>query len=94
MVERLNTVEGVTVNLGCNTMDVSRSGYYAWLNRPESDRAKSNALLLNQIRAIHEKSDETYGSPRITAELRAGGQMVSKNRVAKLMRENEIALTR
>jgi putative transposase len=91
MITSLNTVDGVTVNLCCNTLDVSRSGYYAWLNRGESKRVKDNALLLNRIRAIHEKSDQTYGSPRITAELRAEGLSVNKKRVAKVMRENNIA---
>lgn len=86
----MNTVEGVTVSLACSTMDVSRSGYYAWLSRPESERAKENAMLLERIRAIHEKSDRTYGSPRVTADLHAEGFSVSENRVARLMRENEI----
>lgn len=90
MVEDLNT-EGVTVILACDTVGVSRSGYYAWLHRPESERAAENAALLARIRAIHSKSDETYGSPRVTAELKAEGLSVNEKRVARLMRENEIA---
>jgi putative transposase len=91
MVEELNTVEGVTVSLGCDTLDVSRSGYYAWLSRPVPQRAEENTVLLERIRAIHEKSDRTYGSPRVTADLRAEGFVVNEKRVARLMRENEIA---
>lgn len=91
MVKDLNTVDGVTVSLGCNTLDISRSGYYAWLKRPESKRAKEDAVLLQHIRAIHEKSDRTYGSPRVTEDLRAEGFSVNEKKVARLMRENKIA---
>lgn len=89
MVEELNT-DGVTVTSACDTLEISRSGYYAWLGRPESERAKENEMLLGHIRAIHEKSDRTYGSPRVTGDLRADGFMVNEKRVARLMRENEI----
>lgn len=90
MVEDINT-EGVTVTSACDTLDVSRSGYYAWLSRPESERAKENATLLERIRVIHEKSDRTYGSPRVTEDLRAEGFMVNEKRIARLMKENDIA---
>jgi len=90
MVENLNT-EGVTVTAACDTLDVSRSGYYARLKRPESERERANAALLPRIRAIHDKSDATYGSPRVTEELRAEGFAVNEKRVARLMKENEIA---
>lgn len=90
MVEDMNT-EGVTVKLLCDTVQVSPSGYYAWTKRPESDRAKGNAVLLTHIRAIHDKTKQTYGSPRMTVELQAAGLPCSENRVARLMRKNEIA---
>ena len=48
-------------------------------------------MLLERIRAIHEKSDSTYGSPRVTEDLRAEGDVVNEKRVARLMRENNIA---
>ena len=82
--------DGVAVNLACETFEISRGGYYAWRSRPESERASANAALVPLIAAIHAKSKETYGSPRITAELRAEGLTCSENRIAKIMRENEI----
>lgn len=86
----MNTVNGVAVNLACKTLDVSRSGYYAWLLREPSKREIYNAALLPRIEAIHAKSKKTYGSPRVTAELRCEGECVNEKRVARLMRENEI----
>ena len=69
-------------------LNVSRSGYYDWLGRPDSARAQENELLLKQIRQIHEESRGTYGSPRIHAELTLGlGLPVNLKRVERLMRE-------
>jgi putative transposase len=69
-------------------LNVSRSGYYEWSARPQSPRAQENELLLKQIRQIHEESRETYGSPRVHAELVLGlGLPVNLKRVARLMRE-------
>ena len=48
-------------------------------------------MLLERIRVVHEKSDRTYGSPRVTEDLRAEGFVVNEKRVARLMHENEIA---
>lgn len=79
------------MNLSCGTLEVSRSGYYVWLTRPESERAKENAILLDRIRGIHEKSRQTYGSPRMTVELNGEGLACGENRVARIMRDNEIA---
>jgi transposase InsO family protein len=71
----------------CHVLGVSKSGYYAWLGREPSPRAKRNAELLAVIREIHENSRGTYGSPRVHAELRLGrGVRCSKKRVARLMR--------
>lgn len=71
----------------CHVLGVSKSGYYAWLGRDPSPRAKRNAELLAVIRQIHENSRGTYGSPRVHAELRLGqGIRCSKKRVARLMR--------
>ena len=73
----------------CRVLEVSRSGYYAWLRRDPSPRAVANAELLKKIEAIHKESDGTYGSPRVHAELKAKapGATPSRNRVARVMRE-------
>lgn len=71
----------------CALLGVSPSGYYAWSRRPSSQHAQSDAALLARIRAIYERSRGTYGAPRIHAELRASGDLVSRKRVARLMRE-------
>lgn len=70
----------------CEVLKVSKSGFYDWLQRGESNRSKHNQELLEKISSIHKLSDERYGSPRIHAELQAQGEMVGKNQVAKLMR--------
>ncbi len=70
----------------CRVLGVSPSGYYAWLGRPPSKRARANAALQSRIEKIHERSRGTYGSPRIHAELAAEGERVGRNRVARLMR--------
>lgn len=71
-------------------LGVSRSGYYAWLNRPESEREKNDRRLLKMIKAIHRESRQTYGSPRVHAELRDRGVRCGENRVARLTGENGI----
>jgi putative transposase len=75
----------------CRVLGVSASGYYAWLNRPESNRARENRRLVVEIKAIHKENRGVYGSPRIHAELMDRKTHVSENRVARLMRENGIA---
>jgi putative transposase len=75
----------------CRVLGVSASGYYAWLNRPESNRARENRRLVVEIKAIHKENRGVYGSPRIHAELKDRKTHVSENRVARLMRENSIA---
>jgi len=71
----------------CRVLGVSRSGYYAWLSRPPSDRLVENAWLTHRIHEIHAESRGTYGSPRVHAELLDEGWSVGLNRVARLMRE-------
>jgi putative transposase len=70
----------------CRVLQVAPSGFYAWRHRQPSRRAQTNALLTEQIRAIHEHSQCTYGAPRVHADLRARQQRVSRKRVARLMR--------
>jgi putative transposase len=80
------------VSLMCEQLDVSRSGFYAWERRPPSDRALTDAWLVEQIRQIHEANRRVYGSPRVHAELRmARGIHVGRKRVERLMRDASIS---
>ncbi len=72
-------------------LEVSASGYYAWLKREPSARALSDAALLDRIQVIHQKSRGTYGVPRVHAELQAEGIHVGRKRVARLMRQAGLA---
>jgi len=78
----------------CAVLQVSRAGYYAWAERPPSARAKADEELAGDIAAAHERSRETYGSPRVHRELRARGIRVGKKRVERLMREEGIVAKR
>jgi len=71
----------------CRMLDVSSSGYYAWLKREPSERAQANAELLQQIREVHADFGGTYGAPRVHAALNAAGVQAGYNRVARLMRK-------
>ncbi len=71
----------------CETCGVSRSGFYDWVDRAPSVREESDRALRAHIRAAHSRSRGTYGSPRVTAELRDQGHQVGQRRVARLMRE-------
>ncbi len=73
------------VALLCRTLGVSRSGYYDWKGRPPSKRDRENDALTETIREIHERSRQTYGSPRVHAELRTLGTRCSRKRVERLM---------
>ena len=75
----------------CTVLKVSRSGYYAWRNRPLSGRQTGNQELLGHIREIHRKSRKLYGSPRITAEPNDQGVKCGKNRVARIMKDHSIS---
>lgn len=66
-------------------MDVSTSGYYDWLDRPESHRVRDNRELTHKIKRLHRASREIYGSPKIHKDLIAEGEHCSENRVARLM---------
>ncbi|MGH7754746.1 MAG: IS3 family transposase [Vulcanimicrobiaceae bacterium] len=74
----------------CRVLEVSSSGYYAWLKRAPSMRRRSDLLLGGRIETLHRKSRETYGRPRLQADLRDDGIHVSDRRVARLMRERNI----
>ena len=87
----MNREQQVEINFACEVTEVSRSGYYDWKDRPESERSKENAVLLARIEAVHEKSKQTYGSPRMTIELQSEGLSCGENRIARIMRENQVA---
>ncbi len=74
-----------SINILCQVLEISRSGFYAWLSRPVSDRKESNQQLLLKIRESHERSRETYGYRRIYYDLRAELKTLGKNRVFRLM---------
>lgn len=78
-----------SVGMMCRLLDVSRSGYYAWADRPMCARRRRDLELTAKICAIHRRSRETYGSPSIHAELADDhGVRVGRKRVARLMRQN------
>jgi putative transposase len=75
----------------CRVLEVSASGYYAWRRRMISVRRKEDEKLQQRIRVIHHRSRQTYGAPRIHAELKDEGTQVSRKRVARLMKAAGLA---
>jgi putative transposase len=79
------------VAVACRLLGVSRSGYYEWKGRPGSARESRDKELLKLIERVHAESRGSYGSPRVTAELRLGlGVGVNRKRVERLMRQASI----
>ncbi len=68
-------------------LGVSKAGYYAWRHRSPSAHAVADAALLKRVRTVHATSRQTYGAPRIHADLRAGGEKHGRKRIARLMRD-------
>jgi putative transposase len=75
-----------SLNLLCEVLAVSRSGYHAWQSRLPGPRARADAALLPLITQAHQESRQTYGSPRITHWLRRHGRRCGRMRIARLMR--------
>jgi putative transposase len=75
----------------CRRLEVSPSGFYRWLKAGEATRASRDRQLGVMIRASHEASRGTYGSPRIHHELATNGVRVGTKRVARLMREHGLS---
>ena len=71
----------------CRVMSVSRSGFYEWLSRPESNRSQEDQALKADIRVIHEKNRQLYGERRIKDDLADMGKTVSRKRIGRLMKE-------
>lgn len=78
----------------CRVLDVKASGYYAWRGRKPSPRATENERLLERIKAIHDESRRTYGSPKIYQSLRRDGEVINHKRVEKLMKAHAIRAKR
>jgi transposase InsO family protein len=76
------------VRMLCSVLEVSRSGFYAWVDRPTPPKTTADARLVLEIRAALARGRGAYGSPRIHRELRARGIRVGKKRIERLMREN------
>ena len=74
----------------CKIFNISRSGYYSWLNRPISRRAQENKQLGDNITQIYIKHKGKYGCPRITKELHKTGLSCGKNRVYNIMNKLNI----
>jgi transposase InsO family protein len=78
------------VRVICRVLKVSHSGFYAWRKRAPSARALRQKELLEKIRLAHQENQQLYGSPRVHRALLIDGQSVSRNTVAKLMRQAKI----
>lgn len=74
------------VEVQCEALGVSRSGFYAWCERPLSRRARTDAELLQTIRVSFTASDATYGVRRMLPDVRAAGHVCGRSRVTRLMR--------
>lgn len=72
----------------CKVLGVSPGGTFAWRGRPASQRQREDLVLLAHVRSSFALSNGTYGSPRMTHELRDQGLKAGRRRVARLMREN------
>ena len=71
----------------CATLDVTRSGYHAWLKAAASARTQADAVLLPKIRELHREHKGRYGTPRLRHELAAQGLKHGCKRIARLMRQ-------
>lgn len=78
----------------CRVLRVHRSGYYAWMQNPQSARSKEDIRLFELIKAAYDDSNGIYGSPRIYDDLRESGEQCGKNRIARIMRQHKIRAER
>jgi putative transposase len=78
----------------CRILRVHRSGFYAWLKKPLSDRAVEDDRLLVKIKKFHQESGAAYGSPRIFKDLRDDGETCGLHRVARVMKQAKVMAIR
>ncbi|MCB2084746.1 MAG: transposase, partial [Sphingomonadaceae bacterium] len=71
----------------CRALEVSSSGYYDWEAREPSERVRRRCDLALKVKAVHQRSKGTYGSPRVRAQLKRMGETVSEKTVASIMQE-------
>lgn len=88
---KLLASEGHSVALCCRLLEISSSGYYDWAKRGLSNRKKRDGKLKAKILSIFGKSKSNYGSPRIYRSLKAQGEKIGKDKVAKLMKEEGLS---
>jgi putative transposase len=74
----------------CRVLAVSRSGFYAWQRRPPSARDRDDRRLVLHVRAAHQASGGTYGSPRVQRVLRGNGWHVGRHRIMRVMRAERL----
>lgn len=79
------------IEVMCQVLEVSDSGYYAWLKRPLSPRRQRRERLAGKVVEIHRQSRCVYGAPRVHRELLSAGEKVCRKTVAKIMREARIS---
>lgn len=89
MIKELAT-NGHRIEELCRLWDVSASGYYAWVKREPSKRHQADVVLAAEVQKIHKASRKTYGSPRITKQLRKNGVRCGRKRVARIMKQEAI----
>lgn len=78
------------VSVMSRLLGVTRAGFYAWLCRPESERAQTDQQLSVEIRRSFIESDQTYGARRVRRDLRAWGHRCGRRRVRRLMRLSQL----
>ena len=78
----------------CQVLRMHRSGFYAWMRTPQSQRAQQDEQILKKIRTSYQASDGVYGSPRVHRDLREDGERCGEHRVARLMRINGLRAIR
>ncbi len=78
----------------CRVMRMHRSGFYAWMKTPQSQRAQEDERIMKKVRTSYKASDGVYGSPRVHRDLREDGERCGEHRVARLMRINGLRAIR